>query len=102
MDDLNREVTKLCNGELHNLYLYIKERNLKEPHQISVFCTLVAPCTAGFVKALSTPLAESKRRLCYAHVTVSRFYRTTACISDLETSNSLSALALTSHKGESI
>lgn len=37
------------------------------------------------MKAWSTPLVESKRRLCYAHVTVSRFYRTTDCISDLET-----------------
>lgn len=61
------------------------ESGLKEPQQISVFCTLVIPYTAGFVKALSTPLVESKRKLCYAHVTVSRFYRTTACISDLET-----------------
>jgi len=36
------------------------------------------------VKALSTPLVESKCRLCYAHVTVSRLYRTTDCIFDLE------------------
>jgi hypothetical protein len=45
----------------------------------------VCPFTAGFVKTLSTPLVETKRRLCYAHVTVSRFYGTTVCISDLET-----------------
>lgn len=82
MDDLNREVTKLCNGELHKLYYCVKEWSLvwKNHNKFSILY-FGFPLHCGIRESL----VESKRRLCYAHVTVSRFYRTTACISDLET-----------------